>query len=333
VDVTTVRIGRGSIHPHVSAPGSLMARRESRIGTEVRGRIQEVFVREGDRVTAGDPLFQIEPETYEVTLRQAEAGLDLARSERRQIQADLKRLGALHSKDVVAVDELDRVKTKVAVAKARERQAKASVAMAQRNLEQTLVTAPFDGSVAERRVDEGTTALTQPQTIVIVLQETAVLEAVANLPESQMADVNVGDPAKVHVEGMGEPILTEIASVGDTVDPTTRTYRVDMLVPNPDHRLKAGTFAHVEIEPRAKREVLLVPRDAVRSEDGRTRVLVVQDGRAQAVLVRLGVVAGNQAEVLGGLPADTEVIVGSAAQEIAPGMHVRVVPSDAKPAS
>ena len=94
-----------------------------------------------------------------------------------------------------------------------------------------------------------------------------------------------------------------------------------------------AVLAHVEIEPRAKQGVLLVPREAVRTEGGRTRVLVVQEGRAQAVAIRLGIVAGSHAEVLGGLPVDSEVIVGSAAQEIAPGMQVRVMPSDAKPAS
>jgi RND family efflux transporter MFP subunit len=333
IEVTTARIGRGTIQVRVSAPGSLLARRESRIGAEVRGRIQEVFVREGDRVEAGDPLFQIDPKTYQVTLRQAEAGLDLARSERRQIEADFERSHILHGKDVVSIDELDRVETQVAVAKARERQAAEAVAMARHDLEQTLVVAPFDGSIAERRADEGTTALVQPQTIVIVLQETSVLEAEANLPEGQLAVVRVGDVARVYVEGLPEPIETRVASVGDTIDPDTRTYRVDMLVPNPDHRLKAGAFAHIDIEPQAKRQVILVPRDALRSAGGRTRVLVVREGRAQAIPVRLGVVSGDYAEVLGGITVDSEVIVGEAARSVAPGMHVRVAPSRAKPTS
>ncbi len=333
IQVTTARIERGTIQARISASGSLMARRESRIGAEVRGRIQEVFVRVGDRVGAGDPLFQIAPKTYQVTLRQAEAGLDLARSERRQIEADFERRRILYRKDVVSIDELNRAETQVAVAKARERQAAEAVAMARHDLEQTLVIAPFDGSIAERLADEGTTALVQPQTVVIVLQETAVLEAEANLPEGQLAVVRVGDPARVHVEGLAEAIQTRIASVGDTIDPETRTYRVGMLVPNPDHRLKAGTFAHIDIEPQAKRQVILLPRDAVRSEGGRTRVLVVRDGRAEAISVQLGIVSGDNAEVLDGILVDNEVIVGESARSIAPGMQVRGAPLQPKPAS
>ena len=333
VEVSTARVRRGSILERVSAPGSLRARRESRIGAEVSGRIERVFVNDGDRVEAGAPLFQIDRGPYEMALRQASAGLDLARAERAQIEADLARANALRRSDIVAAEQLERMRTQVAVAKARERQATESVALARHHLEQTLVAAPFGGSIAQRLVDEGTTALVQPQTIVIVLQETAVLEAEANVPESQLSVVKVGDTALVYVEWLPQPIETEVSAVSDTIDPQARTYRVQMLVPNPEHALKAGIFARIDILPKTKRDAMLVPRAAVRSEAGSTRVLVVRNGRAEAVAVQLGVVSENEAEVLAGLDVDSDVIVGAAAREIAPGMPVRVVtaPGSASP--
>ena len=91
IDVSAARVERGSIVQPVLAPGSLVARRESRIGAEVRARIVRVHVAEGDRVEAGDPLFQIDPAAYEMALRQATAGVDVARAERRQLEADLVR--------------------------------------------------------------------------------------------------------------------------------------------------------------------------------------------------------------------------------------------------
>jgi membrane fusion protein (multidrug efflux system) len=333
VEVTTARVQEGSIAERVSAPGSLRARRESRIGAEVSGRIGKVFVNDGDRVEMGAPLFQIDRGPYEMALRQAAAVLDVARAERAQIEADLARGNALRRSDIVAAEQLERMRTQVAVAKAHERQAAEGVALARHHLDQTLVAAPFGGSVAQRLVDEGTTALVQPQTIVIVLQETDVLEAEANIPESQLSVVRVGDPAFVHVEGLAQPIHTQVSAVSDTIDPAARTYRVRMIVPNPEHALKAGIFARIEIEPRAKRDVMLVPRAAVRSEEGGNRVLVVRDGRAEAVSVRLGVVSEKEAEVLSGLTVDSEVIVGTAAREIAPGMAVRVVAAPGGPAS
>jgi RND family efflux transporter MFP subunit len=333
LEVTTASVRRGSILERVSAPGSLRARRESRIGAEVSGRIQQVFVDDGDRVEAGAPLFQIDRGPYEMALRQAAAVLDVARAERAQIEADLERGNALRRSDIVAAEQLERMRTQVAVAKAHERQAAEGVALARHHLEQTLVFAPFGGSIAQRLADEGTSALVQPQTIVLVLQETAELEAEANIPESELSTVRVGDTALVHVEGLAQPIQTEVSAVSDTIDPQARTYRVQMIVPNPAHALKAGIFARIDILPSAKRDVMLVPRAAVRSEEGAHRVLVVRDGRALSVAVRLGVVSENEAEVLSGLDADSEVIVGTAAREIAPGMAVRVIVSPGNPAS
>jgi HlyD family secretion protein len=268
-----------------------------------------------------------------MALRQASAGLDVARAERAQIEADVARADALMRNDIVAVEQLERMRTQVAVAKARERQASESVALARHHLEQTLVVAPFAGSVAQRLVDEGTTALSQPQTIVVVLQETDQLEAEANIPESQLSAVKVGDSALVYVEGLSQPIATSVSAVSDTIDPQARTYRVQMVVPNPDHALMAGIFARIDIVPSAKRDVLLVPRAAVRSEEGGNRVLVVRDGHAQAVSVRLGVLSENEAEVLSGIDAGSEVIVGAAARELAPGMAVRAIAAPKEPAS
>ena len=175
-----------------------------------------------------------------------------------------------------------------------------------------------------RLADEGTTALVQPQTIVLVLQESGDLEARAAIPESRLALVRVGDPALLHLEGIPAPIQTEVEAVGDAIDPDTRTYTVKMRVPNPDGLLKAGVFAHVEILPRAKRDALVVPRTAIRSEDGQSRVLTVRNGVATAVPVTVGVVSEDEAEILSGLRVDTPVIVGEAASQIAPGMRVRV---------
>ena len=84
IDVQTTNARRAPISRRISAPGALEARRESHVGTEVQGRILRVYVDEGDRVEAGAPLFDIDPEPYQMALRQAEARRDLASAERAQ---------------------------------------------------------------------------------------------------------------------------------------------------------------------------------------------------------------------------------------------------------
>jgi len=325
VDVQTDRVRRGAILQRISAPGTLLAKRESRIGPEVAGRIARIYVTEGDRVATGDPLFEIDREPYELAVGQARARLDRARAERAQIAGDLERGRKLRRQEVLAEQRMDELRTALTVAVAAERELKESVALAERNLERTLVRAPYDASVAARLEDEGTTALVQPQTIVLILQETTELEAQATIPEIHFAAIRVGDAALLHVEGLAQPIPTEISTVSDSIDPSTRTYLVKMKVDNADHRLKAGVFARVEILPRAKSDVLLLPRESIRREEGRTRVLVVRDGRAVAVPVQLGIVSEDAVEVLHGVRVDQEVIVGDAARTLAAGMRVRVV--------
>ena len=119
---------------------------------------------------------------------------------------------------------------------------------------------------------------------------------------------------------------TEVSAVSDVIDPATRTYLVKMRVPNEDHGLKAGTFARVEILPRAKSDVVLVPREALRREDGRTQVLLVRDGRVVAQPVQLGIVSEDAVEVLRGVRLDDEIIVGDSVRRVAAGMRVRPVP-------
>lgn len=331
-EVTTAVVRRGEIATRVIAPGSLHPKRESKIGTEVTGRIERVLVSVGDRVETGAPLFQIDRTNYAAALAQAEAGVAVARAQRVQHEADTSRARTMHGKGVLSEQQLDRLATALAVARAQEEQAEQAVAVARRNLERTTVRAPYAGSIAERLADEGTTALTQPQTIVLVLQETDVLEARVAIPETQLSLVRSGDRAALYVQGFAEPVETTVFAVSDSIDPATRTYLVRMDVPNADHRLKAGVFARVEISPKARSGVVVVPIDAVRSEDGETRVYVVQSGLAVPVPVRIGITSEGSAEILSGVEEGAEVIVGESARTIAPGMRVRTKPAQGAPA-
>lgn len=325
LEVATARVRRGSIEASVSAPATLEAKRESRIGPEVQGTLLRVLVDEGDRVEAGAPLFEIDPSPYRFALRQAEAGLDLAQAQRQQLEADLGRARSLQGRGIVAVQDIEKLETAVAVARATERQAEEAVALGRHRLALTLVRAPYAASVAARLADEGTTALVQPQTVVVVLQESGELEARAAIPESQLLRIRVGDAAHVRVEGLTEPIESAVSAVGEAVDPTTRTYSVRVRVPNAEHALKAGLFAHVELFPQARADALLVPRDAVRSEEGRQRLFTIRDGVATPLPVTVGAFSEREAELLEGAAPGTLVIVGEAAERVAPGMRVRAL--------
>ena len=139
VEVSTARVRRGSILQRVTAPGSLRARRESRIGAEVSGRIQQVFVNDGDRVEAGAPLFEVDRGPFEMALAPGRGGARRrARRTRRRSRPTSRAATRCAGSDIVAAEQLERMRTQVAVAKARERQAAEAVALARHHLEQTL---------------------------------------------------------------------------------------------------------------------------------------------------------------------------------------------------
>jgi RND family efflux transporter MFP subunit len=322
LSVESARVRRGPIRSRVVVAGSLEARRKSQIGARVPGRIKKLRVHVGDRVAAGDVLFEVESHTYAAALRQAEAGLDLARAERRQLQEDLARQDQLLARKLVAEQVVARLRTRVEVGRARERQAAQAVEIARQDLADTKVRAPYGGSIARRLADEGTAV--SPLTTVVELQETARLEARAAIAESNLGLVQAGDLVGIHVQGRPDPIAAQVTAVSDTIDPATRTYLVRVGVPNPDHSLRAGVFAKLEITPRSQRDVLLVPRSALSTEDGVSRVFVIRDGRAQPVAVEIGVVTEDAAEIVRGLDEGDSVVVGEAAKRVVPGMKVEV---------
>jgi membrane fusion protein (multidrug efflux system) len=159
--VVIQRVELGSIRTSMAASGSIRARRVTEIASEVSGRLARVFVDVGDIVEKADPLFRIDPESYEMALAEARAGLALTRAESENAARELDRVDKLVERRATSEQHSDRLRTGAAVARARVAQMEARVARAQRDLGCTLVRAPYAGSVVERRAHEG--AMAGPQ--------------------------------------------------------------------------------------------------------------------------------------------------------------------------
>jgi len=305
----------------VAASGSVEARRITEITAEVPGRLESVFVRVGDEVRAGDPLFRVDPGPYEMALAEARAGLELARAESANAAAEAERLRLLLEQNAASQQRFEQLRTQARVARARVEQMEARAARAQRDLERTEVRAPYAGSVVERRAHEGALADAGP---VVVLQESGALEAILNVPEATPVAVRAGDPVRIFVEGRADPIETRVARVSDRVDPDTRTYEVRCAVEDPTDSVKAGSYARAEIEATRDAPRPVVARSSVVTRDGRSFVLRVEADVAREVPVRVGIQDGEWAEILSGLQDGDLVVQGEAAQRIPDGTRLRV---------
>ena len=238
------RVGSAALRAVIAASGTIEARRMTEVGSEVPGRIVEVLVDVGDNVEEGAPLFRIDSGPYRMALAEAEAGLALARAESANAQEEAARLRLLLEQKAASQQRYEQLRTQAEVARAQVAQGEARVAKARRDLAQTEVIAPYAGGVVERRAHEGAMAGQSP---ILVLQESGALEAILNVPEATPVPVRVGDPVRLFVEGLADPVEAKIERVSGRVDPGTRTYEVRGSVVDPSGLLKAGSYVRAEL--------------------------------------------------------------------------------------
>ena len=319
--IPLARVETRALRATLSASGTVEARRISEIAAEVPGRLDSILVRVGDTVAQGAPLFRIDPGPYEMALAEARAGLALAHAESRNAAAEAERMRLLLEQSAASQQRYEQLRTQAEVAQARVAQMQARTARAERDLARTWVRAPYAGSVVERRAHEGALAGTRP---VLVLQESGALEAILDVPEATPVPVRVGAPVRLFVEGLADPIETAVARVNDRVDPDTRTYEVRCPVEETSGAVKAGSYVRAEIEAVRETPGEVVPRSAIITRDGRSLVLRVEDETARATPVRVGILEGEDAEILSGLAAGDLVVQGEAAQRLADGTRLRV---------
>lgn len=138
--------------------------------TPVGGVVQSVFVKAGQRVKKGQPLLALDATLFEARVMEAEAGMDRAREDSLDAERELTRAKELYSRAVSSTTEYDAAKLRNARARAASKEAQARLIIARKNKEYSLLRAPFDGVVAERRVEPGMYIATtfQPPILIIL---------------------------------------------------------------------------------------------------------------------------------------------------------------------
>lgn len=319
--VQTARVTEGRVDSVLIASGTIVAPRTTLLGAEVSGRIASVRVDEGDPLARGEVAFVLDREPYEIDLAEAKAGLQLAQAEAAQQAQELERTRSLADQQIVAAQELDFRKTQLAVAEARVSQARARLSRAERDLERTVVRAPYASTVVERHLHEGAN-LAGPSSVVLTIQALDGFEAQLAIPESSAVQATVGDQVALTLQGRAKPVSTTVKSVNSRIDPESRTYSVRAVVPE-GLGAKSGAFVRAEISPRSESVGLVVPRSSVLRRDGKNVVFRYRDGQAERVDVEVGALGLDLAEIVSGLTAGDEVIYGDLVDRLADGSPVR----------
>ncbi len=322
VPVVTETVVSRDFYDRVSVQGNLKAVTSILVPPRVGGVVEKIFVDKGDAVGEGEtPLFQIE----DVRLKQAveiarqqlnaarlqlserEIALERTRAELDKARKDRDRYEKLYRERVVSLNEFERVSlqhTQVAagiratekmVALGREgiRQAEAALAIAEKDLGDTLVKAPMTGVVTQRFLDPG--ALAGTSTPVLQIEDLSKIKVSCFLPFQTYAKVQVGKtPMRVAI---GDRVIDGVVSYkSPTINAQLRTFEVECVLENPPEGFTAGALAEIGVLFE-KRIAPGIPRNSVQTRNGQPVVFVVEDQKARMVPVSTGLETDGWLEV------------------------------------
>ncbi|MFQ5746268.1 MAG: efflux RND transporter periplasmic adaptor subunit [Gemmatimonadota bacterium] len=386
IEVRTEKVGRRDLVSRVTATGYIEPRTSVDISADVSGRIVELNVEEGQDVQEGDLLLVIDPARFEAALERSQAAL--AEAEAREVQAranyeqaqrDWDRIRQL--KDVggnlITDSEYEQSRTQADVQKALWESAKhnveiarASVAEAEDQLSKTVIEAPMSGRVTRLNVEKGETAvvgtMNNPGSLLLTVADLSVMEAVIEVDETDVPDIEVGDSTVVHIDAFqDEEFQGVVTKIGNSsIRPRTSLqaggsdqaidFEVRITLKDPDRRLRTDLSATADVITAVRENAVAIPiisltlmepdeferlpneneapdsASATGPKEAIEGVFVVDGDHVRFRPVEIGVAGDDYFEVLSGLEEGETVVSGSyqAIRDLEDGSPIRVIAAD-----
>src|SRR6185369_13833204 len=326
-DVATV--GRMTIEDGVPLTGDLRPSETIDVRSRIEGDLTDVYVREGQQVSAGQLLARFESSTQESSRASAEADRAAANAELTNAQWTLDQNESLFKAGAIAERDLKVSQQAVVAARAKVAAAEARLRASGNEARDTRVLAPASGVIEKRLVDGGVHLARGAPMFTLVRSGT--LELAAAVPARQASAVRVGQV--VHFVADARRFDGKVARVSPTIDPATRAVTVYVQVPNPGNTLRGGTFATGRVVSRTLTNVLGVPTAALRqSQDNGQPFAYRIDGKTlQIAPLQVGAVdeQAGIAQIADGLQAGDRVVVGNVGT-LGRGMQVTIAGAEKK---
>jgi RND family efflux transporter MFP subunit len=335
--VTVAPPVKRAITRYLESTGNAAAVNTANLVARVSGFVQAVGYRDGERVKKGTVLFTIEPESYQLKLKQSEAAQDSAKATAVQTEAEFQRQSELASRGNASKAALDNATASRDNAQANLKQAEINTRLAAINYSYTRVEAPFDGTVTARKVSVGdyvggnssptvlaTIVQVDPIYVNFSISEQDVLRIRA---EIRRRGLTPADLEKVPIEvGLqteeGYPHKGMLNYRSPTVDASTGTLAARAIFDNPNAVLLPGYFVRVRVPLGKQEDALLVPDVALGADQSGRYVLVVnKDNVVEQRKVEIGPADGTLRVIENGLAADDRIIVTGMLRAV-PGQKV-----------
>jgi membrane fusion protein (multidrug efflux system) len=328
--VTVLEAKAGAVPSLIEAVGTLEGVRDVEVRARVAGVLQKQLFREGERVKAGAPLFQIEREPYQVALDAARAAVAQQEARLEQARRESGRLATLLAERAISQREADDAASTLKTSEAALLAARAQVRDAQLNIGYAQVTAPIGGIAQRAQRSEG--ALVSPSAadggLLTTIVQTHPIRVRFALAQGDADALRRGGGKEVHLLGDdGKPSKEtgKLDFAGSTIDPRLGTVQMRAELPNLDGRWLPGQFVRVQVAA-GEQQGFLVPQSAVASGDqGRFVWVIGAEGKAMPKPVQVGSWVGQDWVIRSGLDNGDKVITNNL-MKLRPGAPVQVAP-------
>jgi RND family efflux transporter MFP subunit len=350
VTAGVVHVQRGTIAQSLTSAGAFKPFQDVDVHAKVAGYIKKIYVDVGSRVNVGQTLAILEVPELAAELAGADAAVRRSKQEILRFRGDVERAKSAHvashamyerlqqaaqqKAGLVAQQEVDNAQAKDLEGEAQVSSAEAALNASQQAFEvaeanakqyaalseYTRIVAPFTGVVTVRYADTGSliaagTASSTQSTPVVRIAQISVLRLVLPIPESIAGEIRLGDPVKVHVQALNQDIVGKVSRSAQSLDVQTRTMETEIDFENSNGKLLPGMYAETVLELADRKDVLVVPMEAVAQNAGEAKILVVSPQNiVEERKVKLGLQGKSRVEVLSGLTEGERVIIGNQSQ-------------------
>ena len=276
----------------ISLSGSIEAKEQVEIRSEISGIVEGIYFQEGDTVTKGQVLFKVNDMELRAQLGQVKTKEGLALENERRAKLLLQ-------KEAISQEEYD-------VARADLKSAQAQSQLIQVQIGKTAVKAPFSGKIGLRSISPGT--YISPSVLVANLVNTSKLKITFSIPEKYANEVKPNSNITFEVAGSSEKYTAKIYAIEPGIQINTRTLQVRAIADNKDGKLLPGTFADVDFPLAIIKDAVVVPSEAIVPVQNGKKVFVSSNGKAKEVMVETATRTDASILVLSGLKAGDTLI-------------------------
>jgi membrane fusion protein, multidrug efflux system len=338
VPVTVAQVEQKSVPLEIDAIGTVIAATTVAVRAQITGEMTSVHFKEGEDVTQGQKLVELDRRPLEAALQQAQATLDRDLAQATNARAQATRYRDLQQRGIATKEQVDQITTQAAALDATVAADRAAVDNAKVQLDYATIDAPISGRTGLLQVHPGNLVRANDTAPIVTINRITPVYVSFAIPEAQLPELKRfmarGElVVRAHAPDENTPSLGRLNFVDNAVDVTTGTIKVKGTFPNEDRRLWPGQFVNVTVTLTKDPNAIVVPSPAVQvGQQGQYVFVVKADQTVELRPVTVARTNGDQTVIKDGVKAG-ETVVTDGHLRLVPGSRISVKGADAQKAT